>query len=135
MSEYITIIHRSAHSAPHSIHNGQDDQRNVGRIWRLLYVEGRRRFSCSSIARPIRDTWGLATGISGTVGNGVKLGADYDWQQVSFTGGKASSEVTGWASFRISKQFRLQVYATTGLNQASVGTSGGMALTYRFYGL
>lgn len=100
-----------------------------------IYAEGRRRFAGSSVASPVRDTWGFSTGLSGRIADGVRLGVDYDWQQSSFAGLKPSSEATGWVSFRVSQQFRVQLYASTGFNKNSVDAAGGISLTYRFYGL
>ncbi len=100
-----------------------------------IYVEGRRRFAGSTVVSPVRDTWGFSTGVSGRIADGVRLGMDYDWQQASFTGGQASSEITGWASFRLNRNLRIQIYGSTGFNANSVDTAGGIGLTYRFYGL
>lgn len=96
-----------------------------------LYVHGRRKFAGNSTAVPVRDTWGAGAGASVRAGNGVTLGADYDWQQSSIAGNKASSEVTGWASFRLAKGFNMSVFGSTGLNNNSTDFAGGLTLSIR----
>jgi hypothetical protein len=96
-----------------------------------IYGEGRRRFAGSSVAYPVRDTWGFSTGVSAGVGHGTKIGLDYDWQQASFAGDAASSEITGSVTFRLTQAFKMQVYASTGLNQNSTDFSGGLSLLWR----
>ena len=96
-----------------------------------LYVHGRRKFAGNSTAVPVRDTWGAGAGASVRAGNGVTLGADYDWQQSSIAGNKASSEVTGWASFRLAKGFNMSVFGSTGLNNNSTNFAGGLSLSIR----
>ncbi len=97
-----------------------------------VYVGGRRRFAGQSTGSLLRDTWGASAGISYRTKNRVRIGLDYDWQQSSFRGNKASSEITGSVGFPLGKGFRLNLYAATGLNSASVDLAGGAALSYRF---
>ncbi|MBP6379044.1 MAG: hypothetical protein KA312_01365 [Sphingorhabdus sp.] len=96
-----------------------------------LYVHGRRIFAGNSTTVPLRDTWGAGAGASVRAGNGVTVGADYDWQQSSIVGNQASSEVTGWASFRIAKGFNMSVFGSTGLNSNSTDFAGGLSLSIR----
>jgi hypothetical protein len=96
-----------------------------------LYVHGRHKFAGNLAAVPVRDTWGAGAGASVRAGNGVTLGADYDWQQSSIIGNQASSEVTGWASFRIAKGFNMSVFGSTGLNSNSTDFAGGLTLSIR----
>lgn len=96
-----------------------------------FYVHGRRKFAGNSAAVPLRDTWGAGAGASVRAGNGVIVGADYDWQQSSIVGNQASSEVTGWASFRLAKGFNMSVFGSTGLNSNSTDFAGGLSLSIR----
>ncbi|TNE32113.1 MAG: hypothetical protein EP350_06560 [Alphaproteobacteria bacterium] len=97
-----------------------------------LYVSGRRKFAGKPEGSTIRSTWGASGGISGRMGTGVYIGADYDWQQSAFDGRRASSEVTGWANFRISRTLSLTTYLGTGLNDNSADLFGGATITARF---
>ncbi|MGC1468719.1 MAG: hypothetical protein WA793_04985, partial [Sphingorhabdus sp.] len=76
-------------------------------------------------------TWGAGAGASVRAGNGVTVGADYDWQQSSIVGNQASSEVTGWASFRLAKGFNMSIFGSTGLNSNSTDFAGGLSLSIR----
>ncbi|MEQ1551418.1 hypothetical protein [Sphingorhabdus sp.] len=96
-----------------------------------LYVHGRRKFAGSSTTVQLRDTWGAGAGASVRAGNGVTVGADYDWQQSSIVGNQASSEVTGWASFRLAKGFNMSIFGSTGLNRNSTDFAGGLSLSIR----
>ncbi len=96
-----------------------------------LYIHGRRRFAGNSAAVPVRDTWGAGAGASVRAGDGLTLGADYDWQQSSIAGNRASSEITGWASVRLAKGFNLTAFAGTGLNNNSADFAGGLTLSVR----
>jgi hypothetical protein len=60
------------------------------------------------------------------------IGADYDWQQSPITGNPASSEVTGWASFRMTKGLNLSLFGSTGLNNNSTDFAGGMTISVLF---
>lgn len=97
-----------------------------------LYAGGRRKFAGNSATSAFRDTWGAGGGLSVRAGPGVSVGADYDWQQASTAGNGDISEVTGWASFRLNRKLRLQVFASTGLSTNSTDFAGGMTLSYRF---
>ena len=97
-----------------------------------LYVSGRRKFAGKPAGSNLRSVWGAGGGASVLVASGVSVGADYDWQQASFKGGQASSEVTGWTYLRLSRAFGLTLYAGTGLNTASADFLGGATLTVRF---
>ena len=97
-----------------------------------LYVHGRRKFAGKPEGSTIRSTWGAGAGASVAVGNGFYVGADYDWQQSAFAGSKASSEVIGWASMRLTNNMRFSLYAITGLNNQSADFAGGGSISYRF---
>lgn len=96
------------------------------------YISGRRRFIGNSPTTNRRDVWGLATGFSMAATPWLRLGGDYGWSQSTRATGGTISEVTGWASFRLSRAVRLQVYAATGLTAASANFSSGAAATLRF---
>lgn len=97
-----------------------------------FYLSGRRKFAGNPAGSTLRSVWGAGGGASVRVGRGVTLGGDYDWQQSSFAGGQSSSEITGWAYFRLNRSMGLTLYAGTGLNQASATVLGGATVTFRF---
>lgn len=97
-----------------------------------FYVSGRRKFTGKPAGSNLRSVWGAGGGGSVLVAPGVSVGADYDWQQASFKGGQASSEVTGWTYFRLNRAIGMTLYAGTGLNRASADFLGGATLTVRF---
>lgn len=97
-----------------------------------FYVSGRRKFAGKPAGSSLRSVWGAGGGASVLVAPGVSVGADYDWQQASFKGGQASSEVTGWTYFRLNRAIGMTLYAGTGLNTASADFLGGATLTVRF---
>lgn len=96
------------------------------------YISGRRRFIGNSATSNRRDVWGLATGFSASAAPWLRLGADYGWSQSTRASGGTISEVTGWASFRLSRAVRLQVYAATGLSAASANFASGATASLRF---
>lgn len=96
------------------------------------YISGRRRFIGNSATSNRRDVWGLATGFSASASPWLRLGADYGWSQSTRASGGTISEVTGWASFRLSRAVRLQVYAATGLSAASANFASGATASLRF---
>lgn len=97
-----------------------------------VYIGGRRRFTGSSAAKPLRDVWGFGGGASVRTGKLLTVGADYDWQQSSAIAGSGpSSEITGWGSFRMNSKTRLMVYASKGFTTNSADFAGGMAISIR----
>ncbi len=96
-----------------------------------IYAGGRHKFTGSTAALPLRDIWGIGAGASVRASKGVTFGADYDWQQSSTIGKKASSDITGWTSFRLNNRLRMQLYGSTGLNANSADFAGGMSLSWR----
>ncbi|NVE94345.1 transporter [Altererythrobacter lutimaris] len=97
-----------------------------------FYVHGRRKFAGKPEGSTIRSTWGAGGGASVRAGDGVSVGADYFWQQSAFAGRQASSEVSGWASMRVSRDISLTVYGGTGLNDNSADLFGGASVGFRF---
>ncbi len=97
-----------------------------------FYVHGRRKFAGKPEGSTIRSTWGAGGGASVRAGDGVSVGADYFWQQSAFAGRQASSEVSGWASMRVSRDISLTVYGGTGLNENSADLFGGASVGFRF---
>jgi hypothetical protein len=97
-----------------------------------IYVHGRRKFAGKPTGSTLRSTWGAGAGASVAASDGLSIGADYDWQQASFAGRGASSEVTGWANARLSSRASLTLFASTGLNANSADIAGGASISYRF---
>ncbi len=97
-----------------------------------IYVHGRRKFAGKATGSTIRSTWGAGAGASIDAGETVTIGGDYDWQQSAFAGRGASSEVTGWVNFRVTRRASLNLYAGTGLNDNSASLIGGATVSYRF---
>ncbi|MEQ1724893.1 MAG: hypothetical protein ABL882_03085, partial [Sphingopyxis sp.] len=96
------------------------------------YISGRRRFIGNSPASARRDVWGLAMGFSAAIAPWLRLGGDYGLAQSTRATGGTISEITGWASTRLSRAVRLQVYAATGLTSASANFASGASLSLRF---
>ena len=97
-----------------------------------VYLSGRRKFAGKPEGSSIRSTWGASAGASMRAADGIAVGADYDWQQSSFAGRQASSEVTGWTNFRLRQGLGLTAYAGTGFNDNSAKFFGGLSLSARF---
>jgi hypothetical protein len=108
---------------------GADLVQDIGNA--SIYIGGRRRFTGNPAGSALRDVWGAGGGASYRFAGGTLIGADYDWQQGSTLGDGASSEVTGWIGFPLSKRMRMQVYASTGFTTNSTDFAGGLSLSYR----
>lgn len=96
-----------------------------------FYIHGRRKFAGKPTGSLIRSVWGAGAGASIKAGKGVTVGADYDWQQSSLIGNQASSDVTGWASFRLNRKINLSVFGSTGLNSNSADFAGGLSISIK----
>lgn len=96
-----------------------------------FYVHGRRKFRGKPAGSSIRSVWGAGAGASIRAGQGITVGADYDWQQSSLIGNQASSDVTGWASFRLTRKISLSSFASTGLNSNSADFAGGLSISVK----
>ncbi|WP_298288610.1 hypothetical protein [Novosphingobium sp.] len=108
---------------------GGDLVKDIGNA--TVYVGGRHRFLGKPAGSTLRDTWGVGGGASYRLSGGTIIGADYDWQQSVVPGNIPSSEVTGWVNFGVTRQLRLQVFGSTGLNRGSADFAGGLTLSYR----
>lgn len=97
-----------------------------------VYVHGRRKFAGKPTGSTVRSTWAAGGGVSLRAGDGVSIGADYDWQQSAFALRPASNEVSAWANFRMGQGISLTTYAGTGLNANSADLFGGVTLGFRF---
>jgi hypothetical protein len=96
-----------------------------------IYIHGRRKFAGKPTGSNIRSTWGAGAGASISTGDTVTLGADYDWQQSSLAGNQATSDLTGWASFRLNSKINLSTFASTGLNSNSASFSSGLTISIK----
>jgi opacity protein-like surface antigen len=108
---------------------GADFVKEVGPA--TVYIHGRRKFAGKPAGSNIRSTWGAGAGASVGAGDSVTVGADYDWQQSSLTGNQASSDLTGWASFRLNNTINLSVFGSKGLNNNSADFSGGLTISIK----
>lgn len=97
-----------------------------------IYAGGRRKFAGNSATSAFQNIWGAGGGASFRLSSGVSVGADYDWSQPSVAGNGDISEVTGWMSFRLNRQVRMNLFAATGLTTNSTDFSSGATLSYRF---
>jgi len=97
-----------------------------------LYAGARHRFNGSDARNDLRDVWGAGAGASYTVDAAWTVGVDYDWQQSSFDGNGASSEVTGWAAVQLTDDVRMVVYAGTGLTSNSADIDAGLSFGWQF---
>lgn len=96
-----------------------------------VWAGARHRFLGKPAGSTLRDTWGAGGGLSYKLPGGTFIGADYDWQESARPGRSASSEVTGWINFGLTKAVRLQLFASTGLNASSTDFAGGLSLSVR----
>lgn len=96
-----------------------------------VYAGGRRKFMGKPAGSNLRDSWGVGGGASYRLAGGTLIGADYDWQQSSRTGNGASSEVTGWINFGLTRRLRMQLFGSTGFTTNSTDFAGGLSLSYR----
>jgi hypothetical protein len=96
-----------------------------------FYAGGRYRILGKPAGSTLRNTLGLGGGASYRLPGGTIVGADYDWQQSATRDRQASSEVTGWVNFGLTRRLRMQVFASTGLNTNSTDFAGGLSLSYR----
>lgn len=108
---------------------GGDLVQDVGNA--SFYAGSRYRLLGKPAGSTLRNTWGLGAGASYRLAGGTFIGADYDWQQSATRGRQASSEVTGWVNFGLTRRLRMQVFASTGFNTASTDFAGGISLSYR----
>lgn len=67
-----------------------------------------------------------------SVGSGITIGGDYNWQQSAFAGQQAASEATGWLYARLSSTLGMTVHGGTGFNANSADLFGGVSLSLRF---
>jgi hypothetical protein len=96
-----------------------------------FYIHGRRKFAGKPTGSLIRSTWGAGGGASIKAGKAITLGADYDWQESTFAGNPANSDVTAWASARLNSKMNLSIFGSTGLNNNSADFAGGIGLSIK----
>jgi hypothetical protein len=109
---------------------GVDLIKDIGKV--SIYAGGRHRFSGKPDNSNLRDVWGAGAGVSARVSKSASIGVDYDWQQSAFATTGSSSELTGWASLRLTRMLRVQIYAGTGFTTNSANFIGGIATSWRF---
>lgn len=64
------------------------------------------------------------------LGEGIIAGVDAGWSESSLNSVDESAELTGYASFGLSKDLRLSVFALTGLTDNAPDFGGGVTLTW-----
>ncbi len=96
-----------------------------------FYVHGRRKFAGKPTGSLIRSTWGAGAGASVRASKTLTVGADYDWQQSSLIGNRATSDVTGWANVRLNRKINVSAFASTGLNSNSADFAGGLSISFK----
>lgn len=96
-----------------------------------FYVHGRRKFAGKPTGSLIRSTWGAGAGASVRASKTLTVGADYDWQQSSLIGNRATSDVTGWANVRLNRKVNMSAFASTGLNSNSADFAGGLSISFK----
>lgn len=97
-----------------------------------LYAGARHRFNGSDARNDLRDVWGAGAGISYYADSDWSFGLDYNWQQSSFAGNGASSEVTAWAAVQLTDDVRMVAYAGTGLTASSADIDAGLSFGWQF---
>lgn len=96
-----------------------------------FYAGARRRFTGKPAGSTLRSTWGAGAGASVSLSRTLLLGADYDWQQSSTRSRGPSSELTGWASTRLTRRARLTVSGTAGFTSSSADWAGAAIISWR----
>lgn len=96
-----------------------------------VHAGARRRFLGRPTGWTIRDGWGVGAGASYALGQGVSIGADYDWLQSATPGRAPLSEATGWISLPLGQRLRLQAYAGTGFSSRSSALLAGLSVSLR----
>lgn len=95
-----------------------------------LRAGGRRRFAGGDGRVTVRDTWGANAGASADVGDGIAVGADYDWIQSAF-GNAPGSTLHGWVSAPLSRRWRITGYGGAGLSSNSPDYEVGTSISLR----
>lgn len=95
-----------------------------------LRAGGRRRLAGGDGRVTVRDTWGANAGASVDLGDGVSVGADYDWIESAF-GNAPNSTANGWVSVPLSRRLRITGYGGTGFSSNSPDLQVGTAITLR----
>lgn len=95
-----------------------------------LRAGARRRFAGGDGRVQLRDTWGLNTGATVNLGDGLAVGADYSWLQSSY-GNAPNSSAMAWVSVPVSRRVRLTGYGGTGLSSNSADVQVGASVSLR----
>lgn len=96
-----------------------------------LNAGARRRLAGSGGRVVVRDTWGLTGGASMNLGQGMAVGADYNWQQSSFAGNRPNSNLTGYFSAPLTRRLRVTGFGVAGLSTNSADYTVGTSITLR----
>jgi len=73
----------------------------------------------------------LGSGVGFGLTGRTLVGADYGWGQSTRPGVVASSDVTGWINFGLSRKLRLQLFGSTGFTANSADFAAGLSLSLR----
>ncbi len=79
-----------------------------------------------------RDVQGVSVGVGRSVTDRFAVGAIFDWRTSPRAGGSDGRELVMYGAYDITRSVSVTVYAVRGFSRASVDTSAGLRLTYRF---
>lgn len=99
-----------------------------------VYVLAGRRFLGSVDGLDREDGWLAGVGAWRNLGERTSIGAGYDWRESSLVGGRDPSEVYAYLNVKMSDAWRINLSASTGLNDANADYGVGLSLTWRALG-
>ncbi|TXH72321.1 MAG: hypothetical protein E6Q88_06480 [Lysobacteraceae bacterium] len=99
-----------------------------------VYLLAGRRFLGKVDGLDREDGWLAGVGAWRNVGERTSIGAGYDWRESSIAGGRDPSEVYAYLNVRMSDAWRVNLSASTGLNDANADYGVGLTLTWRAIG-
>ncbi|MCF6292740.1 MAG: hypothetical protein L3J04_05030 [Robiginitomaculum sp.] len=89
------------------------------------------RFIGSSSVLPLQSGFLGSAGMSVNLSDNTSIGMIYDYREAAGFGGADPSEMTGFVSYKLSKQVRFQTYAILGFSNGSPDAGGGISLSFR----
>lgn len=78
------------------------------------------------------DVQGVSAGVGRSLTDQIAVGAVFDWRTSPRDGGSDGRELVVYGAYDITRRVSVTVYAVHGFSRASVDTSAGLRLTYRF---
>jgi hypothetical protein len=96
-----------------------------------LFSTAGYRFVGSSTILPLSGGFLGSVGFSKDISSTSSVGLIYDFRQAASAGASDPSELTGFVSWKLSDQIRLQTYAIAGFSSGSPDAGGGIQISFR----